>query len=140
MTAPQATVPVSKSVRMIYGAMVFGVLIFGAIGPIAFRQKVADSGALPDSVVNILVGASLAASIVGFLLRRLVPRRSVNDSADLFWTTAASRALIPWTLLEGGCLVAIIAWSLSGSLAALGVGGIGLLLLLAVNPWFLEKA
>ncbi|HUG16704.1 MAG TPA: hypothetical protein VMM78_16990, partial [Thermomicrobiales bacterium] len=93
MTTPQTPVPVSRTIRLIYGAMVIGVILFAIIGPIAFRQKVAESGGLPDSVLRILLGLSLGASALGLLLRRRVPRRSTSESTDLFWTTNASPAL-----------------------------------------------
>ncbi len=122
-----------------YGGMVLSVILLSIIGPIFFRQKVAESGAIRDSVLRILLGVSLGASALGLLLRRRVPRRIASESTDLFWTTAASPALVAWTPIEGAGLIAAIAFSLSGSLAALAIGGVALVLLLVLNPGYLER-
>lgn len=139
MTAPPAAVPASKTVRYIYGGMIGGVLLFGVVGPIAFKAKVAGSGALRDSVLRILLGLSLAASALAVLLRRRVPKRSADESADLFWSTAGSRALVMWTAVEVAGLIAAIAYALSGSLSALVVAVVAVVVFFALNPGYIER-
>ncbi|MBM2813121.1 MAG: hypothetical protein HW416_3880, partial [Chloroflexi bacterium] len=88
----------------------------------------------PTVVVRVLLGLSLSACALSLLLRRRVPQRSTDESADLFWTTAASPALLAWAPLEIAILLAIIAYAGSGSMLAIAVAAVSTFLFILLNP------
>ena len=118
--------------------MVAGVLLFAVVAHFVLMPAMANPG-LPTVVVRVLLGLSLCACAVSLLLRRRVPQRSTDESADLFWTTAASPALLAWAPLEIAILLAIIAYAGSGSLLAIAVAAVPTFLFILLNPAYLER-
>lgn len=139
MTAPTATTRPATTARLIHASLTLGVIFFAIVVHFVVRPAREESAALPPVVVNVLLGLSLAASALSVVMRRRVPRRSTNESADLFWTMAAGPALVTWAPLEAGALLGIVAYMLAGTPAALGVAGIALAGLLVFNPAQLER-
>jgi hypothetical protein len=90
-------------------------------------------------IAPLLLGLSLCAIAAAFFLRRRVPRRNTNESADLFWTTALAPALITWAPCEGAALLALFAYARTGQVVALGVAGIAVAIMVALNPVVLER-
>ena len=99
----------------------------------------ANSGDIPADVLRLLLGVSIAACALGLVLRRRVPRRSPDESADLFWRTAATPALITWTTLEGAGLIAVFVYANTSSPTAIGVAAVAIVLSLIHNPASLER-
>ena len=129
----------STTMRVIHGAFVAGVVLF-AIVVYAIVRPQWTSEPLPRVAVTTLLGVSLAASALSLLfLRARVPRRSTDESADLFWTRASVPALIAWAALEGAALLGIINYLLNGSTAALGTAAIALFGLIALYPGQFER-
>lgn len=126
--------------RLIHAALTSGVIIFAVISLLVLRPAMAEAS-MPPVVLGLLLALSLASSAFAVLvMRRRVPRRNTNESADLYWTTAATHALLTWAPLEAGALLGLVAHMLTGSSAALGVAAIALVGLIAVNPARLERA
>lgn len=132
----------ATTIRLLHGSFVAGVVLFAIVTVLLIRpQRDAAGESIPANVVYALVGVSLAASAISLLfLRRRVPQRSTTDSANLYWTTAASPALLFWFPFEAAGLLGVVAYMLSGSLLGLGAAAIGVLGLLVFNPWQLERA
>jgi hypothetical protein len=138
MAAPQTTARPSTTIRLIHGSFVVGIVLFAIIVHFVTRPTMADVTVTPI-VIGVLLAVSLAASGLALVLRRRVPTRNTNESADLFWTTAATPALIAWAPLEGGALMGIVAYMLSGMPATLVVAGIALAGLIAFRPARFER-
>jgi hypothetical protein len=136
----QTTVRLSTTVRLIHGSLIMGVVLFATVTVLIIRPQRPDVSVQPN-VVYALAGVSLALSALSALfLRGLVPRRNTTDSADLFWQTAAQRAMMFWAPFEGAGLLGIVGYMLNGSPLALGAAAIGVLGLLIFGPWTLERA
>jgi len=99
----------------------------------------ADQTALSPTAVRALLAAALVACAVALLLRRRVPSRPRDVSADVYWTTAASPALIAWAPLEAASIAALYLYGHTGSALALAVAGVAWLLLVALNPRSLDR-
>lgn len=140
MTPPQATVATSTTVRLIYGAMVTGVVLFGIVAHFVLKPQMADARAFPPLVANALLGVAAAALAVAFLLRRRVPQRMTNDSADLFWTTAMRPALLTWAPIEAASLLAIVCYALTASQVAVAVAVVAIVTFAVLNPGALERS
>jgi hypothetical protein len=140
MTAPPATTRPAATIRLIHGALAIGVILFAIVVHFVVRPSSAMTTELPPVVIGVLLGVSLAASGFSVVMRRRVPRRNTNESADLFWTTAALPALLAWAPLEGAALLGIVAYMFTDTPAALVVAGIALAGLIAFNPARLERA
>jgi hypothetical protein len=138
MAAPQTTARPSTTIRLIHGSFVVGIVLFAIIVHFVTRPTMADV-TVTRIVIGVLLAVSLAASGLALVLRRRVPTRNTNESADLFWTTAATPALIAWAPLEGGALMGIVAYMLSGMPATLVVAGIALAGLIAFRPARFER-
>lgn len=129
----------ATTVRLIHASLVAGLILFAIVNYFLIRPQ--RTGSLPASAVAILLGLSLAASALSFLvLRGRVPQRSTDESADLYWTRASAPAIIAWAPLEGAALLALVAYMLAGSTASLVVAAIALLGLIALHPGRLERA
>lgn len=139
MTAPQTTVPTAKTIRLIYGAMGAGVILFALVGHFLLRPTMANSGELPAVVLRVLLGVSLGASALSLLLRRRVPQRATDESSDLFWMTAATPALLTWAPLDAASLLAVFVYARTGSMSAIVVAVIAGILFALLNPAYLER-
>ena len=139
MTAPQGAAPTAKTIRLIHAAMVTGVLLFAVVGHFVLRPAMANSGDLPPIMLGTLLGVALGACALSLVLRRRVPQRSSDESVNLYWTTAATPALLMWAPLEGASLLAIFLYARTGAQATIAVAVIAVLLFVALNPAYLER-
>jgi hypothetical protein len=126
--------------RLIHAAFAIGIILFAIVAHFVIRPSRAMITDLPPAVIGVALGISLAASGVSVVMRRRVPRRNTDESADLFWTTASLPALLTWAPLEGGALLGIVVYLITDVPAALVVAGIALAGLIAFNPARLERA
>jgi hypothetical protein len=137
MTTPQMTPPTSKTARLIHGASVAGVLLFAIVSHFVLRPINADSGGLAPAN-RVLLGLSLAACVLSLLLRGRVPKRSSDESADLFWSVAGPLAMPVWAALEAAGLLAVLVYTRTRSIAAVAVAAVALLLFIVLNPGYFE--
>ena len=139
MTAPQVPVAPAKTVRLLHAAFCIGVLLFALVVRFLILPRGGPAGALPPTVVNVLLTASLVICAGAFVVRQRVPRRSSSDSADRFWQSAMTPAMMTWAVADGAALLAIVTYMLTGASTALGVGALDWLAMIALNPWYLER-
>lgn len=126
--------------RFIHASLIVGVLLFAAVSHFVMRPAMSDQP-LPAVVTVALLAASLVATALAVLvLRPRIPRRSADESADLYWAAAATPALLAWAPLEAAAIMALVAYMLGASLIALGVAAVALLGMIALNPGRLERA
>jgi hypothetical protein len=119
--------------------LVAGVLLFALVGRFVLRPTSADSGGLTPTMVSVLLGLSLAASAFSLLLRSRVPKRSTDESADLFWMTAGPLAMRVWAALEAAALLAVFVYTRTRSMPAVAVAAVAVLLFIVLNPGYLER-
>jgi hypothetical protein len=89
-------------------------------------------------MITILLAVSLAACVVAIFLSTRIPRPASGQSADSFWTTAASPALTAWAFAEGAGLLDIVIYSQTGSRVAISVAGVAVFVLVLLNPGYFE--
>ena len=119
--------------------MIVGVLLFALVSHFVLRPTMADAEALPPVVLPALMALAVGACAVSLLLRRRVPRRSTDESADLFWTKAATPALVTWAPLEAASLLSVFLYARTGSQPAIAVAAVALLQFVLLNPAYLER-
>lgn len=140
MTAPQATTSPAKLARMLYAALTSGVIMFALVAHFLLKPQWATSSSFPPIVPQLFLALALGASAIALLLlRRRIPRRAIDDSADLFWSTASQPALIMWAVLEAASLLAILTYALTASPLALPTAVVAVLFLVVLNPAYLER-
>lgn len=139
MRPARAVAPTAKSVRLIHLSLLAGVLLFAGVAQFVLRPASGNGVAFTPGVVSALLGAALLSCGLSLLLLRVMPRRSADESADLFWTRASTPAITAWAPAEGGILLAVIVYWQSGSSAAIVVGVIGLLIFIWLRPGRLER-
>jgi hypothetical protein len=138
---PQTTNPApAKTIRIMHAALTSGVVLFALMAHFVLKPAMAQDASFPPTISSALLVASLCACAVGLVMRRRVPRRSTDQSADLFWTAASAPALITWALFEGASMLAVFDYARTGQAAALVVAAIGVALMLAFHPARLERA
>jgi hypothetical protein len=81
----------------------------------------------------------VGAMLVALVLRRRVPQRQTNESDDLFWASAATPAMMMWAPLEAASLIGVFVYSQTGSVPAIAVAAVALLLFVLINPAHLER-
>ena len=140
MTPPTTNPAPAKTIRIIHAALIAGTVMFALVAHFVMKPNLAQNTQLAPAVVSALLAASLVACTLGFVMRRRVPRRSADDSADLFWVTASQPALVAWALCNGASMLAVLTYALTGQSAGLLVAGIGVALMIALNPARLERA
>jgi hypothetical protein len=141
MLIRQAAAPTAKVIRVIHFSMISGVVLFALVAHFVMRPSMAaDAGDLPATLVGGLLGVALIACAVSLLLRRRVPQRTTDESADLFWATASAPAQITWAALEGAGLLSAFLYGRTGSPSAIGVAAIAVVLLLILNPARLARS
>jgi hypothetical protein len=133
MTAPQATVPQARILRLIHASMVVAVVVF-AVG-----RASSAVAPFPPQVISAMLALTIAGcGFAGFMRSRL-PNRSSDESVDAFWERAAAPALVAWAVAEGPSLFGVLIYMLSRSALGLGVAALGVLILVLGNPASLER-
>ena len=138
-TVPQAPAASARTVRVMHTALIASVLLFAVVVQFVLRPALVGSTTLPPLMVEGLVGVALAACALSLLLRRRVPRRSTDESADLFWARASVPAFRMWALLEGASLLGVYLYARTGTSAPLGVALVAVVLSIVLNPMYLQK-
>jgi ABC-type xylose transport system permease subunit len=139
MTAPQANAPTSETARRIHRALVVGVLLFAVVGYFTLRPTDAKQEGLSSLTVSVLLGLSLGISALSLFLRRRIPKRSIDESADLFWRAAGPPAMLVWIPLEAASLLAVFLFARTRSMAAVAVAAVAVILFIMLNPAYLER-
>jgi hypothetical protein len=138
MTTQTTTAP-GTTIRLLHGSFITGIILFFLIIELLIK-RVGGERAFPPELTPVLIGVSFAASALSALwLRTRIPRRNTDESADLFWTNATQPAMIAWAPFEGAALAGLMAYMATFSPLALGAAAVGLLGLIVLNPWFLER-
>jgi hypothetical protein len=136
----QSTVRPAMTARLLHASLTLGVVLFGLVTHFVVRPARSEV-AMEPIAINVLVGASLAITMLGALVMRpRVPRRNTDESADLYWTTATPSALMMWAVIEGGGLLGVVAYLLNGSLAAMIAAATSVAVLIALTPGRVERA
>ena len=139
MTTSQTAAPSAKSVRLIHASLIAGIVLFAIVTYFLVRPGMANDGDFAPSVVRILLGVAVGMCALTLLFRRLVPRKSANESADLFWSRATKLAIATWQLSTGAGLLSVIVYMRSGDVTALAIAAIAVLFLLTMNPRSFER-
>lgn len=134
-----SALPATRTVRLIHFALVTGVILFALVSHFLLRRSLADAPLLSPDLLRILLGLAVVALAASLVLRRRVPRRRSDVSADLFWTTAMTPALIMWWAIEMASLLSVFLYARTGSQAAIGVAAVAVVLFVIQNPRHLER-
>ncbi len=138
---PTSGTPIApaRTTRFIHAAMFAGVVLLGLVTHLLKAKVPATATPLPAVLVNLLPGFSLAVCVAALFLRRSVPRRASDESADLFWSRAMAPALVMWALLEGAGLLDVIVYWQNGSETALALAVVVGTVFVVLNPAMLER-
>ena len=139
MTTSQTVAASAKSVRLIHASLIAGIVLFALVTYFLVRPGMANAGDFTPGVVRILLAVAVGMCALTLLFRRLVPRKSANESADLFWSRATRVAIATWQLSTGAGLLSVIVYMRSGDVTALAIAAIAVLFLLTMNPRSFER-
>lgn len=139
VTAPRTTVQTAKTIRMIHASLLFGVVLFAIVGHFLLRPALAGGAPLPAVLVPALLGLSLVLFGIALLFVNRVPRRSTDASADLFWSTAATPALIAWAPLQMAGLIAVFLYAQTGSSLPITIAAVAIVLMAVLRPGHFER-
>ena len=121
--------------RIIHGALVLGVLMFGAVAW-AIRDRSIPSEALPDRRVLYVALTLVSATLFGaaaFSTGRL-PAPGPGASEDEWWTANLGRVLVSWSLVEAPTVLGLVVYTLTQDFRTLLAPFIGLLLFATYHP------
>ena len=131
--------PPAKTIRLIHASLIVGVVLFGLVTHFVPAPEPTSATMLPDALVKALPVVTVAACALVFFLRRMVPRRAPDDSADLFWSRATVPAMTMWAPLEGVCLLDVLVYWRNGSQTALVLAILAVALFVFLSPASLER-
>lgn len=131
------TGPISPSIRarIIHGALVLGIVMFGLLGW-ALRESSLPADALPDRRVLYIALALVSATLFGaaaFSAGRLPPPVR-GTSEDQWWQANLGRAIVVWALVEAPTLLGLMAYTVTRDFRTLLAPFIGLLLFASYHP------
>jgi hypothetical protein len=113
------------SVPLLHRFLGLGMVLLGVAFGIAKFSGIAPGIQSPDGTMEtigyVLTGISLATAIVAFaFLKPQVPERKPGQTVEQYWTTidVAMKATRFWFALEGGGVIAAVAYFLTGLTAA----------------------
>jgi hypothetical protein len=136
---PQRAAPTARSIRFLHASMIIGLVLFAMVAHFVLRRTLASSEERPAIVPPSLLALAVVGSVLALGLRRRVPRRSSDASADLFWRSAYTPALMVWTFLDGAGLLAILAYALTGAQVAIAVAIVAIIIFVIFNPAYFER-
>jgi len=132
---PADAISPSIRARIIHGALVLGILMFGAVA-FAIRDRSIAAEALPDRRVLYVALALVSAIMFGaaaFSTGRL-PAPAPGASEDDWWNANLGRVLVSWCLVEGPTVLGLVAFMLTHDFRTLLAPFIGLLLFANYHP------
>jgi len=139
MPSTQSTGSAAKNVRVIYTALIIGIVLYALVAHFIVLPGHTESSQFDPTLAHGVLAVALALCGLSLLLLRGVPRRSADDSAETFWKSAAPLAMRVWAPLEGASLASVVVYSLSGRPESIAVGLLALALYLLLNPSYLER-
>ena len=114
--------------------MIAGLILFAVVAHFVMKPSMASPDSVAPPELRALVALALLACALSLPLRRRIPKRPSDQSADLFWATAATPALLTWAILEGASLLSIVLYAFTGEPLAMGPAVIAILIFLLLNP------
>lgn len=127
------------TVRLVQSSLGIGIVLFAGVAHFLIKQKGPIAPDMESIVINVLLGVSVAACVLGVVLRQRIPRRVREESADLYWSNSQHRLLIASAPFEFAGLISIVVYMLVASPIALGVAAIGVLGLLSLYPGLFDR-
>jgi hypothetical protein len=133
--ATAGSISPSIRARIIHGALVLGILMFGAVAFI-IRDRSIPSEALPDRRVLYVALALVSATLFGaaaFMAGRL-PAPLLGATEDDWWSANLGRVLVSWALVEAPTVLGLVVYMLTHDFRTLLAPFIGLLLFANYRP------
>lgn len=118
--------------------MVIGLILFVIVSHFLLATNANGAWGLAP-LAPLLLALSIAACVAGILVSYRVPRVANGESMQEYWLTAFPKAMIPWALLEGAALLAIVVYWRTGSRAAIAVGVVVIVIFALINPRHFEQ-
>lgn len=135
MTSPATPEARMRSIKIIHGSLIAGVVLFLLVT--AWVHRVSPPTPVPVSG-QLLTDVGLGILAVGLLALKFLPRPdptpAPGQTADQWWTTSQSRLIVRWAVVEGGCLVNAVLWFIGGDRVSLLAAIAGLAILLSLRP------
>ncbi len=125
----------SISARIIHGALVFGILMFGAVA-FVIQDRSIPAAALPDRRVLYLALTLVSATLFGAAAFRTgrLPAPARGASEDDWWSANLGRVLVSWAMVEAPTLLGLVIYTLTHDFRTLLAPFIGLLLFANYRP------
>lgn len=131
----------ARVVRILHGALVAGMVLVGVTLVLVRRIPQRESFASAPTIGLALTGAGfiLLAGAMLFL-RSNIPKRGADQSADAYWMASEARgaAIVLWSVVEAGGLMALVGYLLTGAAAPVAIAALAVLVQILCRPPRLE--
>jgi len=124
--------------RILHGGLTAGLVVFGAACFVLRSGR--PPGALPAFIPWVPVGLAAVVFPVALAMRSRLFEDATTAPPGDWWKAHLTHAILLWSLFEGPALFGAAVHLASGGIAALGVTGVGLALLLLHAPDRLHDA
>jgi hypothetical protein len=127
---PAAPVSPAITARIIHGALVVGVLLFGLVAWYVGREQAQPLDALPDRrvlYISLFLASAVLFGAAVFTAGRLTPPVT-GQSQDDWWQRNLGKAVTIWALVEAPAVLGLVGYLLTRDFRALIATLAGLLL------------
>ena len=133
-------VPAARTVRVMHAALVFGVVLAGAV--FVYRTVTVGPAFLGAPLIGYVTAAFALVNLAiatAFLLPR-IPSRSSAEAPDDYWIRSEVRTatIIVWAVLEGSSLIALVGYFLTGNVVPAIVAAVAIVALAVARPARIE--
>jgi FtsH-binding integral membrane protein len=138
MTASGTAPYTPQAVRRVHRAMAAGMILYAIVAHFVVLPNASPPNQM-SNMLPLLLALSLAGCAISFVIATRVPKPAPGEAGDAFWQRSARATLIAWSFLEGSGLLAIVAYSNTGSTAEIAIAILVLATLLLMNPGYFER-
>ena len=126
--------------RILHAALFTGVATIAIVMIVTGMNGIRPAPTVPPMIGLILAGVgALLVVMAAAVARPRIPTRGSTESADAYWTPARRQsALVLWAILEAAGLLGVVGYAVSGSIAALALVPVAIIVGVFFRPGALE--
>jgi len=134
MTSPLTPDARLRTVKIIHGALMAGVIVFLLVTAWVPRATPPASGGFGRALTYGGLALLAAALVVLRLVPRPDPAPAPGQTTEQWWGVSQGRLIVMWALMEGAALVNGVVWFVTRERTPLAAAAVSLVVLYVLRP------